>query len=94
MSGNIIQLNEQFIHNELKTIVKNSVEETLNALLDVEADNLVQAERYAREQTIKGYCAGHYERSFSTQTSEVTLKVPKLKDFTFESAIIQCYQRR
>ena len=25
MSGNIIQLNEQFIHNELKTIVKNSV---------------------------------------------------------------------
>ncbi len=33
MSGNIIQLNEQFIHNELKTIVKkNSVEETLNAL--------------------------------------------------------------
>ena len=22
MSGNIIQLNEQFIHNELKTIVK------------------------------------------------------------------------
>ncbi len=25
MSGNIIQLNEQFIHNELKTIVKNMV---------------------------------------------------------------------
>ena len=40
MSGNIIQLNEQFIHNELKTIVKNSVEETLNALLDAEAANL------------------------------------------------------
>lgn len=50
MSGNIIQLNEQFIHNELKTIVKNSVEETLNALLDAEVDKLVQAERYAREQ--------------------------------------------
>ena len=50
MSGNIIQLNKQFIHNELKTIVKNSVEETLNALLDAEADKLVQAERYARDQ--------------------------------------------
>ena len=45
MSGNIIQLNEQFIHNELKTIVKNSVEETLNALLDAEADKLVQASK-------------------------------------------------
>ena len=44
--------------------------------------------------TIKGYRAGHYERSFSTQTSDVTLKVPKLKGFTFESAIIQRYQRR
>ena len=54
MSGNIIQLNEQFIHNELKTIVKNSVEETLNALLDAEADKLIQAERYARDQTRKG----------------------------------------
>ena len=53
MSGNIIQLNEQFIHNELKTIVKNSVEETLNALLDAEADKLVQAERYARDQARK-----------------------------------------
>ena len=44
--------------------------------------------------TIKGYRAGHYERSFSTQSSVVTLKVPKLKGFTFESAIIQRYQRR
>lgn len=94
MSGNIIQLNEQLIHNELKTIVKNSVEETLNPLLDAEADKLVQAERYAREQTRKGYRAGHYERSFSTQAGDVTLKVPKLKGLTFESAIIQRYQRR
>ena len=88
MSGNIIQLNEQFIHNELKTIVKNSVEETLNALLDAEA------ERYARDQARKGYRAGHYERSFSTQAGDVTLKAPKLKGLTFESAIIQRYQRR
>ena len=42
MSGNIIQLNDKFIQNELKTLVKNSVEETLNALLDAEADKLVQ----------------------------------------------------
>lgn len=89
MSGNIIQLNEQFIHSELKTIVKNSknsIEETINALLDAEADKLVQAERYARDQTIKGYRAKHYERSFSTQTSDVTLKVPKLKSLLLFNA--------
>ena len=79
MSGNIIQLNEKFIQNELKTLVKNSVEETLNALLDAEADKLVQAERYARDEARKGYRAGHYDRSFTTQAGEVNLKVPKLK---------------
>ncbi len=37
------------IHTELKDLVKNSVEETLNAMLDAEADRLVNAERYARD---------------------------------------------
>ena len=36
MSDNIIQLNEAAIKGELKELVKNSVEETLNALLDHE----------------------------------------------------------
>ena len=73
MSGNVIQLNEQFIHNELKTIVKNSVEEILNALLNVKANKLVQAKHYARNQTKKCYRAGHYERLFSTQAGDVPL---------------------
>ena len=94
MSGNIIQLNDKFIQSELKTLVKNSVEETLNALLDAEADKLVQAERYARDTARQGYRAGHYDRSFTTQAGEVKLRVPKLKGVTFESAIIQRYQRR
>ena len=46
MSGNIIQLNEDFIKNNLKDLVRNSVEETLNTLLDHEADELVRAGKY------------------------------------------------
>lgn len=38
MSDNIIQLNEQVIKTELKDLVKQSVEETLNSLLDQEAE--------------------------------------------------------
>ena len=38
MSGNIIQLNEDLIKNNLKNLVRDSVEETLNALLDHEED--------------------------------------------------------
>ena len=38
MSKNIIQLNEEVVKNELKELVRNSVEETLNELLNQEAE--------------------------------------------------------
>ena len=94
MSGNIIQLDQNAIHTELKDLVKNSVEETLNAMLDAEADRLVNAERYARDEERKGYRAGHYDRSFTTTAGEVNLKMPKLKGVAFETAIIERYRRR
>ncbi len=94
MSDNIIQLNEDLIKNNLKDLVRNSVEETLNALLDHEADELVNADKYERSGARKGYCSGHYERNFSTTSGDVTLKVPKLKRIQFETAIIERYKRR
>lgn len=94
MSNNILQLNQELIHNELKDLVKNSVEETLNAMLDAEADKLVGAERYARDEERQGYRAGHYDRSFMTTSGEVNLRMPKLKGVAFETAIIERYRRR
>lgn len=94
MSGNIIQVNDDFIHTELKNLVKNSIEETLNALLDSEADRLVNAERYARNEERQGYRSGHYERSFTTTAGEVKLRMPKLRGITFETSIIERYKRR
>lgn len=94
MSENIIQLNQDLIHSQLKDLVKNSVEETLNSLLDAEADQLVNAERYARNEERKGYRAGHYDRTFTTTSGDVNLKMPKLKGVAFETAIIERYKRR
>ena len=48
MSDNIIQLNENLIKNNLKNLVCSSVEETLDALLDHEADELMNADKYER----------------------------------------------
>jgi transposase-like protein len=75
-------------------LVKNSIEETLNAMLDEEAKKLVNAERYAREEERNGYRAGHYDRKFTTTAGEVNLRMPKLKGVTFETAIIERYKRR
>ena len=94
MSGNIIQLNEDLIKNNLKDLVRDSVEETLNALLDHEADELVRAGKYERTRDRKGYRSGHYERNFGTTSGEVKLRVPKLKGIQFETAIIERYKRR
>lgn len=94
MSNDIIQIDEALIHSELKDLVKNSVEETLNAMLDAEADKLVNAERYARDEERCGYRAGHYERNFTTTSGDVKLKMPKLKGIAFETAIIERYKRR
>ena len=94
MSGNIIQLNEDLIKNNLKDLVRDSVEETLNALLDHEADELVRAGKYERTGDRKGYRSDHYERNFGTTSGEVKLRVPKLKGIQFETAIIERYKRR
>ena len=94
MSDNIIQFNEQVIKTELKDLVKQSVEETLNSLLDQEAEELTKASRYERTERRKGYRSGHYMRNLQTTSSNVTLKVPKLKGIPFETAIIERYRRR
>ena len=78
----------------MKDLVKNSVEETLNALLNHEADELVNAERYERSGERHGYRSGHYDRNFTTTSGDVTLHVPKLKGIQFETAIIERYRRR
>ena len=74
MSEAIVQLNEAAIKGELKTLVKNSVEETLNALLEHEADELVKVDRYERSNQRQGYRSGHYQRHFTTTSGDVTLE--------------------
>lgn len=94
MSDNIIQVNQDIIHSELKDLVRNSVEEALNAMLDAEADRLVNADRYARDEERQGYRSGHYDRKFTTSAGDVNLRMPKLKGITFETSIIERYKRR
>ena len=94
MSNEIVQLNEQIIRTELKELVRQSVEEVLNGLLDAEADLLTNARKYERTEDRKDTRAGHYPRKLLTSAGEVDLEIPKLRTLTFETAIIQRYQRR
>jgi putative transposase len=93
-TGRLIQIDEEQIKGHLDRIVVGAVEETLNGLLEKEAERLCQAGRYERNEDRAGYRSGHYRRKMHVKAGEVTLKVPKLKQLTFETAIIERYRRR
>lgn len=92
--GEVIQIDEARIRDHLGQMVRGTVEEALNAMLDAEADRLCGAGRYERTEGRRDTRAGSYERKLDTRAGEVTLKVPKLRRQTFETAIIERYQRR
>jgi len=90
----VIKIDEGQIQQHLGEMVRSTVEETLNAMLDAEADHLCNAQRYERTEARTDQRAGHYKRQLHTQAGEVELKVPKLRRATFETAIIERYRRR
>lgn len=80
MSQQILQVDQAMLETTLDRMVRKSVEETLNAMLDAEADEITGAARYERDLTVKA--------------GKMSLKVPKLKGAVFESAVIERYRRR
>lgn len=92
--GNVIRIDEGEIRGHLTELVKGTVEETLNAMLDAEADAMCHAQRYEHSPDRVDTRAGSYSRKMHTQVGGVELKIPKLRKQTFESAIIERYRRR
>lgn len=92
--GKVISINEGQVQAHLDKMVRASVEETLNALLEAEADQLCNATRYERTHGRKDTRAGSYKRKFQTKAGEVELKMPKLRSLPFETSIIERYKRR
>jgi transposase-like protein len=92
--GPVVKIDEGRIREHLDEVVRSTVEETLNALLDAEADHLCGARKYERTEGRKDTRAGSYDRHLQTKAGEVTLTVPKLRNLPFETAIIERYRRR
>jgi putative transposase len=89
-----LQVDETKLRGHVDEVVRSSVEETLNALLDAEADQICRAQRYERSAERVDTRAGHYERKLETKAGAVTLRMPKLRRLPFETAIIERYRRR
>lgn len=90
----MVKVDEVAVKAHLGEMVRETVEATLNAMLDAEADALCGAKRYERSASRVDGRAGHYERGLETKAGEVRVKMPKLRRVTFETAIIERYRRR
>lgn len=90
----VINVDEGQLRSHVAEVVRQSVEETLNSLLDAEADSLCQARKYERSAERASTRAGYYERNLQTQAGTVKLRMPKLRSMPFETAIIERYRRR
>ena len=89
-----IKINEKEIGDHLNQLVRQSVEDTLNSLLDAEADAICNAGRYQRSPDRLDTRAGSYKRKLLTSTGEVELTVPRLRSLPFETQIIKRYQTK
>ena len=92
--GQVIQIDEARIRDHLGEMVRGTVEEALNAMLDAEADRLCGAGRYERSEGRKDTRAGSYGRSLDTKAGPVKLRMPKHRRQTFETAVVGRCQRR
>src|SRR5271154_1735126 len=93
-SLDVIRIEEEKLRSHVDGVVRDSVEQTLNGLLEAEADELCGAQRYERSLERLDTRAGHYDRQLQTKAGEVTLQVPRLRKLPFETQIIERYRRR
>ena len=93
MSNPIVSFDEQAVKDELRELARKTIEETINAMLDEEADQLIGAGPYERTNERAAYRAGRRQRLFTTTSGQLTLKMPKHKGMRFVTAVIERRKR-
>src|SRR4030042_7184615 len=73
----VIKIDEGKVRQHVEEVVRQSVEETLNGLLDAEADELCGAKRYERSVERMDTRAGHSTRKLHTKDGQGGMKGPR-----------------
>lgn len=89
-----LRIDTERVQGHLDEMVRSTVEQTLNALLDAEADRVAGAGKYERSEERRDIRAGSYRRKLQTKAGDVELTVPRLRKLPLETAIIERYKRR
>ncbi len=74
-------------------VIRKGVELVLQALIEVEATDVIGAERYERSDSRRTWRNGTRERLLATKAGDVELRIPKLRKGTFFPSILERRRR-
>lgn len=94
MQAPIITLDEETLKAEMREVVRETVEQVINGILDAQADELADAGRYERTDERQAYRSGHYTRGLLAQAGKIEVNVPKLRGARFTTEVIERHGRR
>jgi len=89
----VIRIDESEIRRHLDEMVRGTVEEMRNSLLDAEAEEMWNAQRNERSPDRLDTRAGHYRRKLHTEAGEVEVQMRRLGKQAFETVFIARYRR-
>lgn len=85
-------LKDLFMGNREKSM-SILLEQVINAVLNKQAAEQLNAEPYERNDDRVTYRNGYREREITTRVGTLTLRVPKFRDGTFSTELFKSYQR-
>jgi putative transposase len=92
-SNTLVRFDEGEIQSYLAESVKKAVRDVFEAVMEAEAQEMLQARPYERTTMRRDYRNGKRQRKLVTRVGEIELDVPRLRTVPFQSQIIDRYKR-
>ena len=78
---------------EQKDYLVPMVQQAMQAVLEMEMEECLQAGRYERAEERTGYRSGYYRRRLVTRVGTISLRVPQDRGGHFSTQVFEQYQR-
>ena len=88
MSDPIVSADEEPLRKDIVELVRKTVQDTLDALLEQEAEEMVGAGRHERTAGRGAYRNGRCKRRLATTSGQIEPDMPKLRGATFRTAAV------
>ena len=90
---NVDLLKDSVINSNIDTVMKASIVLVLNAYMEMERDEYLQASAYERSDDRRDYRNGYYDRELLTSIGRIQLRVPRTREGEFSTSVFQKYAR-